>query len=79
MSERNFLRKFREDIGQSPAEYVLSARLEAACRFLTETEFSLKGVAQRCGFGSVTAMRRAFLARVGVPPKRYRDNFQMKS
>jgi transcriptional regulator GlxA family with amidase domain len=78
MSERNFLRKFREDTGQSPAEYVLSARMEAACRFLMETKLSLKGVAQRCGFGSATAMRRAFLARLGVPPKQYRDNFQMQ-
>jgi transcriptional regulator GlxA family with amidase domain len=78
MSERNFVRKFREDTGQSPGEYVLSARMEAACRFLTETEFSLKGVARKCGFGSMTTMRRAFLARVGVPPKQYRDNFQMK-
>ena len=77
MSERDFVRKFRQDTGRSPGEYVLSARLEAACQMLTETRLSLKGVSQRCGFGSVAALRRAFLARVGVPPKQYRDHFRV--
>jgi transcriptional regulator GlxA family with amidase domain len=77
MSERNFIRKFREDTGQSPGEYVTSARMAAACRFLTETELSLKAVAQKSGLGSLAAMRRAFLGRMGVSPKQYRDNFQV--
>jgi transcriptional regulator GlxA family with amidase domain len=76
MSERGFVRKFRQDTGRTPGEYVISARLEAACRCLVETRLSLKGVAQRCGFGSVTAMRRAFMLRVGVAPRQYRDNFR---
>jgi transcriptional regulator GlxA family with amidase domain len=76
MSERDFVRKFRQDTGRTPGDYVISARLEAACRHLAETRLSLKGIAQRCGFGSVAAMRRAFMQRVGVPPRQYRDNFQ---
>ncbi len=43
---------------------------------LAETRLSLKGTAHRCGFGSVAAMRRAFMLRVGVPPRQYRDNFR---
>lgn len=76
MSERDFVRKFRQDTGRTPGDYVISARLEAACRLLAETRQSLKGVAQRCGFGSAAAMRRAFMQRVGVPPRQYRDNFR---
>ena len=76
MSERDFVRKFRQETGRTPGEYVISARVEAACQSLAETKLSLKGVAQRCGFGSVAAMRRAFMLRVGVPPRQYRENFQ---
>ena len=76
MSERDFARKFRQDTGRTPADYVISARLEAACQSLMETDLSLKGVAQRCGFGTVAAMRRTFQQRVGVSPRQYRDNFQ---
>ena len=76
MSERSFVRKFRHDTGQTPGEYVILMRVEAAGRCLAETRLSLKGVAQRCGFASVAAMRRAFMLRVGVPPRQYRDNFR---
>lgn len=76
MSERDFTRKFRQDTGRSPGEYVVSARLEAACQVLAETTVPLKAVAQRCGFGSAAAMRRAFMQRIGVPPMQYRDNFR---
>jgi len=77
MSERDFVRKFRQDTGRTPGDYVISARLEAACQCLAETRLSLKGIAQRCGFGSVAAMRRGFMQRVGVPPRQYRDNFRV--
>src|SRR5208282_1710985 len=77
MSERDFVRKFRQDTGRTPGDYVISARLEAACQHLAESRLSLKRIAQRCGFGSVAAMRRAFMQRVGVPPRQYRDNFRV--
>jgi transcriptional regulator GlxA family with amidase domain len=76
MSERDFVRKFRKDTGRTPSEYVASARLEKACLLLTDTALSLKGVAQKSGFGTLAAMRRAFVLRVGVSPRQYRDNFQ---
>jgi len=75
MSERSFIRKFRKETGQTVGEYVATARLEAACRLLTETRLSLKEVSRKCGFGSVAALRRAFVARIGVQPRQYRDKF----
>ena len=77
MSERSFIRKFRQETGQTVGEYVATMRLEAACRLLTETGLSLKEVARKCGFGSVAALRRAFVSRIGVPPRQYREHFQM--
>jgi transcriptional regulator GlxA family with amidase domain len=77
MSERTFMRRFRQETGQTMGEFVAEARLEAACRLLTETVLPLKEVARRCGFGTAAAMRRAFVPRVGVPPLRYREAFSV--
>ena len=61
MSERNFIRSFREGTGRTPAEFVMSLRLQEARRLLEETAIAPKVVAQRCGLGSAAAMRRIFL------------------
>jgi transcriptional regulator GlxA family with amidase domain len=76
MSERSFLRKFRAETGRTPLEFLMSARLEAACRLLAETALPAKTVAQRCGLGSAANMRRLFIRRLGVPPTHYRDKFR---
>ena len=75
MSERSFIRRFREETGQTPADYVTAARLEAARLLLAETRLSVKVVARRSGFGSAAMMRRAFMLRIGVLPQQYRANF----
>jgi transcriptional regulator GlxA family with amidase domain len=76
MSERSFIRAFREDTGETPADFVMSARLQAVCRLLEDTELPAKTVAQRCGLRSPAAMRRAFMRRLGVSPAQYRDKFR---
>jgi transcriptional regulator GlxA family with amidase domain len=78
MSERSFIRIFRDDTGHSPGEFVLEARLQAACRLLEETDLSIKTVAERCGLGSPPNMRRLFLRRIGVSPADYRDRFRVE-
>jgi transcriptional regulator GlxA family with amidase domain len=75
MSERNFLRVFRAETGRTPAEFVSSIRLQAARRLLEESDLPVKVAAQRCGFGSVAAMRRTFLREIGVTPAAYREKF----
>jgi transcriptional regulator GlxA family with amidase domain len=77
MSERSFIRKFRQETGQTVGEYVATVRLDAASRLLTETRLTMKEVARKCGFPSVAALRRAFVSRIGVPPRQYREHFQV--
>jgi transcriptional regulator GlxA family with amidase domain len=55
----------------------MSARLQAACRLLAESEIALKEVAQRCGLGTPATMRRLFMQRLGVSPAHYRDKFHV--
>ncbi|MGL5116198.1 MAG: GlxA family transcriptional regulator [Beijerinckiaceae bacterium] len=75
MKVRSFARLFHEQTGDSPGDFVASARLQAARRLLEERELPLKMVASRCGLGSVAGMRRVFLRELGVSPAAYRAHF----
>lgn len=76
MSERNFSRMFLEETGVTPAEFVETARLEAARRLLEDSSLPLETVAARCGFGSHHRMRRVFQRRIATTPRDYRRCFE---
>ena len=73
MSVRNFERVFTREVGTTPSQYVLQARVEAARRQLERTDRGLKQVAAAAGFGSADVMRRAFVRLLGISPRRYRE------
>jgi transcriptional regulator GlxA family with amidase domain len=79
MSERSFVRAFHQDTGRTPAEFVMSARLQGARRLLEESELAPKAIAQRCGLGSAAAMRRVFVRELGVSPAEYREKFYIRA
>ena len=79
MSVRNFERVFTREVGITPGQYVLQARVEAARRELQQTNKGLKQVAAATGFGSVDSMRRAFLRLVGITPQTYRAQLSVRS
>jgi len=72
MSVRNFERVFTRELGRTPYQYILQARIEAARQQLERTDRGLKQIAAACGFGSADAMRRSFARLVGVAPNQYR-------
>ena len=73
MSVRNFSRVFTADVGTTPAKYVLHLRVEAARRMLALPRKDLRHVAKAVGFGSVDAMRRAFVRVLGKSPREARS------
>ena len=76
MSPRNFARVFSREVGETPARWVESARVEAARRLLEESHDGVDAIAARCGFGSAETLRRAFLRRLRVAPSAYRARFR---
>ena len=76
MSERNFARCFKEEIGVTPGRYVEAARVEVARRLLEETDESIAHIATRCGFGTAETMRRVFLRALHLGPTEYRRRFR---
>jgi AraC-like DNA-binding protein/mannose-6-phosphate isomerase-like protein (cupin superfamily) len=75
MSERTFLRRFREATGVSPIEYVTRARIRRATEWLGDrrTGLTITEVAFRCGFQDSNYFSRKFRQVMGTSPRRYRD------
>lgn len=79
MSTRTLTRRFREQTGVSPLQWLQTARVRRAQRLLETTAFSIERIAADVGFGSVTTFRERFGRIVGAPPQRYRIAFQGKT
>lgn len=77
MSERNFARVFKREVGMTPAAFVESLRLERARALLETTDLQLQELASRCGFGTVETLRRVFSRHLHVSPGDYRDRFAL--
>lgn len=72
MSPRNFHRRFTEAIGETPARFVETLRLDHA-RHLLEAQTSLKEIAARTGYASQGQFSKAFVRRFGVSPGLFRE------
>src|SRR5262249_5409814 len=77
MSPRNFARVFTEQVGATPARFVMQIRVEAARRRLEESSQSIELIAEECGFGSTESMRGVFQRLLRVSPQEYRKRFHL--
>lgn len=75
MSERNFARVFKAELGKPPALYVEQIRVEAARTALLDQNMPIKQVAAEFGFGSEDTLRRAFKRQFGITPSELVEQF----
>jgi transcriptional regulator GlxA family with amidase domain len=75
MSVRTFTRRFREETGASPAQWLLRQRIDHARVLLETTDLSVDQVAKRAGLGSATSLRQHLHRMIGVGPTAYRRTF----
>jgi AraC family transcriptional activator FtrA len=75
MSERNFLRRFREATGTTPKAWLLHERVSRAQELMETTDEPVDRIAERCGFAATETFRLAFRNRVGLAPSKYRRRF----
>ncbi|NPT56841.1 helix-turn-helix domain-containing protein [Paraburkholderia elongata] len=73
MSERNFLRRFKSEIGMTPSDYLIRARLNLSCRMLVESRLPVDKIARRCGIGSGGQLAKLFRKYLSTTPTDYRD------
>ena len=72
LAEDHFIRRFREQVGQTPAQYVQERRLAAAAQRLRFTTEPIDQVAEACGFLNRHYLTRIFTRRLGLGPAAYR-------
>lgn len=77
MSTRTLSRRFRQQVGTTPALWVSRARVRRAQRLLETTGLSVESVAAGVGFGSSAVLRERFGRVVGTSPLSYRRSFRV--
>ena len=72
MSERNFLRRFKLELGMTPSDYLLQARLAITCSLLVDSELPVDKIARRSGMGNGDRLAKIFRKRMMISPTEFR-------
>ncbi|WP_329044452.1 helix-turn-helix domain-containing protein [Amycolatopsis sp. NBC_01488] len=75
MSQRSFMRRFAEETGTTPLQWLVNARLGLARELLETTGHSVDRVARDCGLGTAANLRLHFRRTLGTTPTAYRRTF----
>ncbi|MGH3621430.1 MAG: GlxA family transcriptional regulator, partial [Sciscionella sp.] len=76
MSVRTFTRRFREEAGVSPQQWLSQQRVECARQLLEETDLPVDRVAMNAGFGTAASLRQHLHTQLGISPTAYRNTFR---
>lgn len=74
-SPRTFARRFREQTGTTPLQWLLKARVRRAQELLETSRRPIDDIALRCGFDSSVTFRTRFRQLVGLNPTAFRQRF----
>ncbi|ADB34557.1 transcriptional regulator, AraC family [Kribbella flavida DSM 17836] len=78
VSPRTLNRKFREQTGTTPLQWLLRQRVRRAQELLETTSLGIEEIARQCGFGTSINLRQHFVRQVHVSPNGYRRAFQQR-
>ena len=73
ISPSSLQRSFLQHFGMSPKQYIIKLRMNKALQLLSETDLSVKDIANLCGFEDEKYFSRAFKGKYGYPPSKLRD------
>ncbi|MEU5215407.1 helix-turn-helix domain-containing protein [Streptomyces sp. NPDC020807] len=79
MSVRTFTRRFREEVGVSPGQWLTQQRVERARHLLESTGLPIDRIAHDAGFGTAQSLRAHLMSAIGVTPTAYRRTFRASS
>ncbi|MGY0063149.1 helix-turn-helix domain-containing protein [Streptomyces sp. LZ34] len=75
ISPRTLARRFADQLGTSPGQWLLQQRVMTARALLEETDLPVETIATRVGLSSAVNLRRRFHALVRTTPAAYRRSF----
>ena len=75
VSNRTFSRRFVEDTGYTPLQWILRARVDLARELLEQSDLPIEQIADRVGLGTGANLRLHFHRILGTAPNDYRHAF----
>ena len=78
MSERNFSRRFKQAVGQTPSQFIQELRINNARDLLQYSNLSINEIADRVGFSDMSYFAKIFRKYLSVSPKEYRATVRAK-
>ncbi len=75
LSSRTLARRFTEQLGTSPGQWLLGQRLDVTRVLLEQTSLPVEAIATRIGLASAVNLRRRFRKHFGTTPGAYRRTF----
>jgi AraC family transcriptional activator FtrA len=79
MSPRTFARRFREQTGTTPHQWLMHQRLLLAQRRLEKTSETIEQVAEAAGLQTAATLRQYFSRVLGTTPSAYRRQFSTRN
>ena len=76
MSQRTFTRRFRAEVGETPAAWLTARRLRRAEELLESTDLPVDRIAPVTGLGTSASLRQHLRSATGVSPSAYRRTFR---
>jgi transcriptional regulator GlxA family with amidase domain len=78
-SPRTVNRRFRDQAGTTPLQWLLRRRVHHAQELLETTDLSIEEISRHCGFGTSIAMRQHFAKHIKTSPTTYRRTFRTRT
>lgn len=75
LSPASLHRRFRNELGSTPLQWLTSVRVEHARRLLEHTDLAVDQIALRSGLGSASNLRTRLADQTGLTPSAYRRTF----
>jgi AraC-like DNA-binding protein len=72
LSRTGFAVKFKQTVGTTPLQYLLTIRIQKAIHLLSDTSDKLEAVSQEVGYKDAFSFSKAFKKLTGMSPKEFR-------